>query len=303
MTTLRQLRYLDALAQTGHFGRAAERVGVSQPALSTQIRDLEAGLGVPLVERLPSGARLTETGREIAARAARILVDVREIEELARARSGVFAGPMRIGVIPSIAPYLLPRLLPELVSRYPGLDLLLRETMTDTLMRELVEGTLDVIVASLPLAHPLVETATLYSEDFLLVSAGFAAAENEPVEIADLSRQRLLLLEDGHCLREQVLRACGRPAADAERSGGATNLRTLVELVANGQGVTLVPELFARFGEIDTDRTRTARFADPAPARQVALAWRRTHPLADRFGEMAAVVAAAVADGDRLPPD
>ncbi|MCB2079854.1 MAG: hydrogen peroxide-inducible genes activator [Novosphingobium sp.] len=291
MISLKQLRYLDALAETGHFGRAAELAGVTQPALSIQIRELEARLGTELVERHPAGARLTAMGAEIAARGARVLADVREIEDLAKARAGAFAGPLRLGIIPSIAPFLLPRLLPEITKRYPAIDLILRETLTETLMRELVAGDLDLIIASLPLDHPQVETAEAYREAFMLVAAQNGTALPGPLPLSALADQRVLLLEDGHCLRDQVLNACGTSIAGSKRGGGATNLGTLVELVANGQGVTLVPEMYAEGISGKEGRVCASRFTDPEPSRRVALAWRKTHPLAGRFGELRDLVA------------
>ncbi len=296
MTTLKQLRYLDALRQTGHFGRAAALVGVTQPALSVQISGLEDRLGVQLVERLPGGARLTQTGAEIAERAGRVLADVSEIEAFARSRTGSLAGPVRLGIIPSIAPYLLPRLLPALGARYPEAELTVRETLTEHLMRELVAGTLDLIVASLPLDHPLIETAVAYEESFVLVGAPDGPDGDDTLALGSLQPERLLLLEDGHCLRDQVLQACGTSLRSSLPAGGVTNLATLVELVANGQGVTLIPERFAASGAVDTARVSTQRFSNPQPQRSVALAWRRTHPQAEQFRGVAETLADCMRD-------
>lgn len=269
-----------------------------------QIKELEARLGARLVERHPGGARLTPTGAEVAARAARVLADVREIEDIARARAGVLSGPLRLGIIPSIAPFLLPCLIPSITQRYPQVELVLRETVTENLMRELVAGDIDILIASLPLHHPQLQTAEAFSESFLLVSArGAGDGESGGVpanpahgrghaSLSALAHQRVLLLEDGHCLRDQVLNACGSSLPAGPRGGGATNLATLVELVANGQGVTLVPEMYAREISRSESRVRTVPFADPQPSRRVALAWRRTHPLAERFGEIRDLVAA-----------
>jgi len=291
MISLKQLSYLDALAQTGHFGRAAEQAGVTQPALSVQIKELEARLGAKLVERHPGGARLTVTGAEVAARAARVLADVREIEDIARARAAAFTGPLRLGIIPSIAPFLLPCLIPAITKRYPSVELVLRETLTETLMRELVAGDLDLVIASLPLDHPQVETAEAFTEAFMLVAAQSGGETPGPLPLSALADKRVLLLEDGHCLRDQVLHACGTSLAGPRRGGGATNLGTLVELVANGQGVTLVPEMYAHGISEKEGRVRMTRFADPEPNRHVALAWRKTHPLAGRFHELRDLVA------------
>ncbi|MFN0263300.1 LysR substrate-binding domain-containing protein [Tepidamorphus sp. 3E244] len=295
--SLKQLRYLDAVAHEGHFGRAAARAGVSQPALSVQIREMEARLGVQLIERHPGGGRLTDAGREIAARAARILTDIREIEDFARSRGEGFAGPLRLGIIPSVAPFLLPRLLPRITIAFPKLELVLRETITDNLTRELLEGDLDLMIASLPLSHPQIEHRVAYNEAFLLVAAGDDTPQDAPLPLHALTGERVLLLEDGHCLRDQVLQACGTSLEPERRAGGgATSLSTLVELVANGQGVTLVPELYGSNVCAGESRVRVTRFADPQPERRVALAWRRTHPLAARFEEMRDLVSACITD-------
>ena len=298
MISLKQLRYLDALAETGHFGRAAELAGVTQPALSVQIRELEARLGVELVERHPGGARLTAMGEEIATRGSRVLADVREIEDFAKARAGAFAGPLRLGIIPSIAPFLLPRLLPEITSRYPAIDLILRETLTETLMRELVIGDLDLVIASLPLDHPQVETAEAYTEAFMLVAAQAGPAGAGPLPLSSLADQRVLLLEDGHCLRDQALDVCGLRQEGKVFNFEATSMATLVQLVSSGMGLTLLPEMAVPFENRD-GALELVEFADPAPARDIGLIWRRgSERVADyeALGELITGVLATAAE-------
>lgn len=271
MPTLRQLRYLAALAEHGHFGRAAAACHVTQPALSMQIKELEAELDLPLVERGRSGAFLTEEGVELAERARALNAGVKDLEDFARERRGDRAQRLSLGIIPSVAPYLLPRLLPLLQAAIPGLDLKVRETQTAVLMAELAGGDLDAVIAALPLAAEGIETAALFDDAFLLASPA-----GDPVEATsprDLQPGRLLLLEEGHCLRDQALGAC--EISDLS-TFGATSLTTLVQLVAHGQGVTLLPAMAA--DDLADPRIVLSRFADPAPSRTIALAWRAASP-------------------------
>jgi LysR family transcriptional regulator, hydrogen peroxide-inducible genes activator len=243
--TLRQLRYLGALAEHGHFGRAAEACAVTQPALSMQIRDLEKFLGVELVERRPGEIALTHVGLEVAQRGERILAASRDLVDLARHSGRVLHGRLTLGIIPSLAPYVLPRILPPLQQRYPELRLELRETQTKVLLEELVRGTLDVVMVALPVSEAEVETIRLFDDPFL-----FAVPADDPrpktfrVSARDIDPRRLILLEEGHCLRDQALAYC----ADSRHAGssmglGATSLTTVMQMVANGYGVTLVPEV------------------------------------------------------------
>lgn len=292
--TLRQLRYLDALAAEGHFGRAAERAAVSQPALSAQIRELEDALGCQLVERAASGARLTSAGKEIVERGRRILAEVGDLEAFARVAADPMAGSLRLGIIPSIGPYLLPKLLPALASAFPALRVGVRETVTATLVGELQDGGLDLVIASLPLGDPSFREMAVFSDAFLL-----ATPATGPLSLgafgsaADIPTEALLLLEDGHCLRDQTLASCG--ALDARRltRTGVTSLATILQLVAAGQGITLLPELFLASTPLEAGRVRLRRFDAPEPHRTVGLAWRRSSPLstlcekiADLIGEM-----------------
>lgn len=279
MITLRQLRYFLAIAEFGHFGRAAAVVGVSQPALSMQLRDLESAIGGELVQRGPGGANLTELGAEAAARASRILAEITDLEQIGKAAAATLSGPLRLGVIPTIAPYLLPKLLSAVAVHYPNLQLSLRETTTGHLIEELADGSLDVILASLPLDRDDFEEAAAFDDVFLLAApTGSKHAAQSPA-LAELIRaDELLLLEDGHCLRDQALSVCHRIDPGRLRRFGATSLATVVQLVAAGQGVTLVPQIAVDAGLRANPQVALVRFADPEPCRRVGLAWRRNSP-------------------------
>jgi LysR family hydrogen peroxide-inducible transcriptional activator len=283
--TLKQLRYFDALARELHFGRAAEECAVTQPALSMQVQDLEEQLGVALVERTRSGVKLTEKGAQIAKRAERVLGDVRDLIEFAQHSGKLMSGPLRVGVIPSVAPYLLPPLLPLLREEHPELELHVRETQTLQLTHELVEGKLDVLLLALPVTHPDVETLALFEDRFLLAlprARKFPASVRATKDLVE--HERLLLLEEGHCLRDQALEVCGGPEPeqallDIESDFRATSLETLRHMVAAGMGITLMPALTLAGRPGGDDGTRALPFASERPAlRRMALCWRRTHP-------------------------
>lgn len=276
MITFRQLRYLVALAEHLHFGRAAAASSVTQPALSMQIKELEDELGVELVERRPGEVTLTDTGREVARRAERVLAATRDLADFARHRNRVLIGPLRLGVIPSMAPYVLPKILPVLQQRYPELDVELRETQTRVLLEELSRGALDVVMLALPVEDRELETVRLFDDPFLLaVPRADARPESKSVGAGDIDTERLILLEEGHCLRDQALAFCG--SAQRDVSLGATSLATVMQMVANGYGVTLLPQVAVDV-ELRDERVKLLRFADPAPGRTVGLAWRRTSP-------------------------
>lgn len=279
MTTLRQLRYLVALAEHGHFGRAAAACNVTQPALSMQIKELEADLDVPLVERGRHGAILTEEGETLAARARALTAGVKDFEDFARERRGVQARRLVLGIIPSIAPYLLPTILPHLQGALPDLELKVRETQTHTLMTELAGGELDAVIAALPLAQDGIEAHPLFEDPFLLASP--AADPLQAKDPRDLPHDRLLLLEEGHCLREQALGAC---AISDLSTFGATSLTTLLHLVASGQGITLVPKMAA--DQIADPRIAVSRFPDPQPHRTIGMAWRAASPRTRKLKEI-----------------
>jgi LysR family hydrogen peroxide-inducible transcriptional activator len=288
MITLRQLRYLAALARNRHFGKAAEECAVTQPALSMQIRELERELGADLVERRPGEIAITEIGVEVAQRAERILAATRDLVDFARHRD-VLSGPLQLGIIPTLAPYLLPRVLPLLQKRYPALRLEVRETQTQVLVDELVAGTLDCLLLALPIEAHDVETQPLFDDRFLLAAPAAEPLPKRRLTIGDVDQRRLILLEEGHCLRDQALAFCATKRRDAAAGLGATSLTTVMQMVANGYGVTLVPEIAADV-EVRDGRVKLTRFAAPEPGRVIGLAWRRTSPRKTDFEALGAVV-------------
>ena len=282
MITLRQLRYLGALAEHRHFGRAAQACAITQPALSMQIRDLERFLGVELVERRPGDAVLTDIGLEVARRGERMLAASHDLVDMARHRGRVLSGRLTLGIIPSLAPYVLPKILPALQRRYPELRVELRETQTKVLLEELVRRRVDLVMLALPVTEAEVETIRLFDDPFLFaVPAGDPRPATARVSAYDIDPEKLILLEEGHCLRDQALAYCAeslRAVAGAGSLGlGATSLATVMQMVANGYGVTLVPEVAVDV-EVRDERVKLLRFAPPQPGRTVGLAWRHTSP-------------------------
>jgi LysR family hydrogen peroxide-inducible transcriptional activator len=291
--TFKQLRYFDALAREQHFGRAADSCSVTQPALSMQIQELEASLGIPLVERTRAGIRLTPKGEEIATRAQRLLNDVRDLIDYAKQSTGILSGTLRVGVIPSVAPYLLPPLLPMLREQYPDLQLHLRETQTHVLTDELVEGKLDVLLLALPLKHPDVEALPLFDDRFLLAVPKSKKLSGRVRATKDLVEgDRLLLLEEGHCLRDQALTYCSLQQVDAFNTFGASSLSTIVEMVAAGLGITLLPEICVAV-EGRAREIKMIRFIEPEPLRSIGLVWRRSSPRREDFRALGHLVKAA----------
>ncbi|MCG6857873.1 MAG: hydrogen peroxide-inducible genes activator [Salaquimonas sp.] len=296
MTSLKQLRYFDAVARHGHFGRAAEHCAVSQPALSMQIRDLEQELGLKLFERLARGIRLTPEGREVEKRVARILSDIRDLDDYAKQRGAPLSGPLNLGVIPSLAPYVLPPLLPLLQRRFGELDLSIRETQTQHLVDELIEGRLDLLLLALPVEHAEIETLALFEDCFLLAYPPDRKIDKDVLATPELLKSdRLLLLEEGHCLRDQALALCELRQTDHINTFGASSLSTIVQMVANGMGMTLLPEIAVDL-ETRHQRVGLKRFAEPQPFRSIGLAWRRRSPrkpdfmaLGSLIGEMSGI--------------
>jgi LysR family hydrogen peroxide-inducible transcriptional activator len=289
MLTLRQLRYLDALARHANFGRAAEECAISQPALSMQIRELEHELGAELVTRRQGATVLTEAGAEVARRAGSILSATRDLAECVRHNGRPFSGTLRLGIIPTLAPYVLPLLLPELHCRYPELQLDLLETQTKTLVNELAQGSLDVLLLALPLEKSEFETVSLFNDRFLLaVPADDPLPERARVTPRDVNARRLVLLEEGHCLRNQALIYCGERNVERTRLG-ATSLATVLQMVASGYGVTLVPEV-AIDVEVRDERVKLLRFVEPQPQRNIGLAWRPTSPRKSDFLELGKIL-------------
>ena len=299
--TLRQLRFVDALARLRHFGLAAEACAVTQPALSMQIKALEDSLGAKLFERGARHVRLTGLGEDIADRARDILRAVGELEDLARTKRDGPGGRLRLGVIPTIAPYLLPRLIRDLGARYPGVDLQLRETQTERLIGELRDGRLDTALVALPVSEPGLTEVALFSEGFVLVRPEAEAGRPVPSPAA-LPDMQLLLLEEGHCFRDQALEVCGLRTGARHAGLDGSSLSTLVQMVGAGLGVTLIPEMAVG---VETRGASVAvqRFETTRPARTVGMIWRSTSALAAELHDLAEVVrqsAEAMYDAARL---
>lgn len=285
--TLRQLRYFDALARDVHFGRAAEACAISQPALSMQIKELEEALGAVLIERGARQARLTSFGEEAALRIGDILRRVDELEDLSRASQGRLVGRLRIGVIPTVAPYLLPTVIGNLTRMHPEVDIHVRETVTPTLIEELVDGRLDTAIVALPVSEPPLAEVALFAENFLLVRP--SEDEGRPVPSRERLREmRLLLLEEGHCFRDQALSFCKTHSAPREVLD-ASSLSTLVQMVGAGIGVTLIPEMAVAV-ETRSASVSVARFKNPQPSRTIGMIWRKTSPLAEQLLEISELV-------------
>src|SRR6266436_6398878 len=286
--TLRQLRYFDALARHGHFGRAAEACAISQPALSMQIKELEDALGGVLLERSARQVALTTFGEEAAPRVRDILRLVDELGDFARASRDRLVGRLRIGMIPTIAPYLLPKVIGNLARMHPELDIHVREALTSRLIQELVEGRLDTAIVALPVSEPSLTEVALFAENFLLVRPG--EDEGTPVPSSETLREmRLLLLEEGHCFRDQALSFCNMQSSPPRDALDASSLSTLVQMVSAGMGVTLIPEMAVAV-ETRSASVSVARFKDPQPARTIGMIWRKTSPLARQLLQFSEVI-------------
>lgn len=286
--SMKHLRYFEALARHGHFGRAAEECAVTQPALSVQVKELEALIGAPLVERGARRIHLTSLGQEFAERAHEILQAVDELGELARASRGPLLGELRIGVIPTVAPYLLPAVIKALGPLYPGLDLRPREAITAKLIDDLMEARLDTAIVALPVSEPLLREVPLFDEEFLLVRPEADAAKPVP-DPEGLKEMRLLLLEEGHCFRDQALSYCSLGAAVPRNMMEGSSLSTLVQMVGAGIGVTLIPEMAVEI-EARSAEISLARLPEPRPARTIGMVWRKTNPLSDQLAKVAGIV-------------
>jgi LysR family hydrogen peroxide-inducible transcriptional activator len=276
---LRDLGYLVAVAEERHFGRAADACFVSQPTLSTQIKKLEKELGVELIERNPGQVMLTDAGERVVERARIILGETENIRSIARQAQDPESGSLRLGLFPTIAPYLLPHIVPQLHQRFPNLELLLVEEKTEVVLERLRDGELDAVIIALPVPEVHLHEEFLFSEDFVLAvpSDHPLASTPEPVDVSVLANENVLLLEEGHCLRDQALAYCANARPDSAMGLGATSLTTVMQMVANGYGVTLVPQV-AIDVEVRDERVRLLRFAPTQPGRTVGLAWRHTSP-------------------------
>jgi LysR family transcriptional regulator, hydrogen peroxide-inducible genes activator len=274
---LKDLKYLVALADTGHFGKAAERSFVSQPTLSAQLKKLEEYLGVKLVERQPKNVQLTEVGKQIVVRARRMLDEGDEIVALARSNTDPFAGKLKVALIPTIGPYLLPRVMQKIRKGLPHLGLMLYEYQTESLLKRLRDGEIDLGIMAMPALADGVETRDLYEENFTVaLPNNHPLASKANIKVQDLKGHTLLLLEDGHCLRDQALEVCSRVDVKEAEDFRATSLETLRQMVVAGLGITLLPEMAVE-SPFGSQRGLTVKqFAKPAPSRTVGAVWRKT---------------------------
>jgi LysR family hydrogen peroxide-inducible transcriptional activator len=295
---LRDLQYLVALAEHRHFGRAADACFVSQPTLSTQIKKLEDELGVPLVERTPRKVLLTEVGRDIAIRARDVLNEIEQIRGVARRTLDPESGTVRLGIFPTLGPYLLPHALPLVRAAFPKLELLLVEEKTEAVLRMLREGKLDAGILALPLHEDSLHSEFLFEEPFLL-----AVSEDHPLahkqgqlKLADLSNQNLLLLEDGHCLRDQALEVCHMAGAGEHSGFRATSLETLRQMVAANVGITLLPAMAVKPPVAPVENLHLIEFKGHPPSRRIAMVWRKSSAMDAFLRRLAAIF-------QQLPPD
>jgi LysR family transcriptional regulator, hydrogen peroxide-inducible genes activator len=288
---LKDLKYLVALADTGHFGKAAERTFVSQPTLSAQLKKLEEYLGVKLVERQPKNVQLTEVGRQVVVRARRMLDEGDEIIALARSNTDPFAGKLKVALIPTIGPYLLPRVMQRIRKAMPHLGLMLYEYQTEPLLKRLRDGEIDLGIIALPAIHEGVESRPLYEEAFTVALPNHhPLADKSTIKVADLKGQTLLLLEDGHCLRDQALEVCSRVDVREAEDFRATSLETLRQMVVAGLGLTLLPELAVE-SPFGSQRGLTIRqFGKPVPTRTVGAVWRKSSTRAAAIAAICNVV-------------
>jgi LysR family hydrogen peroxide-inducible transcriptional activator len=290
LPSLRQLRYLGALSENRHFGRAADACHVSQSTLSAGIQELEQRLGGALVERSKRNVRLTPLGEQVAERARSLLADAEALVALGQAAGEPLSGPLRLGVIPTVSPYLLPRLLPALRRKHAKLRLYLTEDLTARIVERLSEGNLDLLLLALPYDLPGLETLVLFDDPFLFASRrDHPLASGGPLPPARLNHEPLLLLEDGHCLRDQALSAC-RLGERRRQPFAATSLPTLIQMVDNGIGSTLLPRMAIAGGALKGTSVIT-RDLEGQPARSIGLAWRRADPRRAEFRQLGREIA------------
>jgi LysR family hydrogen peroxide-inducible transcriptional activator len=283
LPTIKQLQYLVALQRHGHFGRAADACFVTQSTLSAGLRELETVLGTTLVERTRRVVRFTPLGQKIADKAVRILRESEELADMARAQGQPLNGDLRMGVIPTIAPFLLPSMLPRLRERWPNLKLYLREETSQAACDALQRGQLDCVLLAMPFACGEVDRALLFEDRLFLAFPAGQAPDQPSVDAGAIDEDRLLLLEDGHCLKDQALSACNRPELRAEATMMGTSLHTLVQMVDNDLGVTFVPEMAIRAGILDGTAVEARKLQSDHGFRRIALIWRRSSPREEEF--------------------
>lgn len=294
--SLKQLRYAVAVADTGHFGRAAAACHISQPALSQQVQAVEENCGTPLFDRVSRGARLTPYGVEFIARARLVLDSADALAAFCQGHAGQPDRPVRFGLIPTVAPYLLPDIFPALTGGMPGIAFTVSENRTEALLAGLANGSLDValIATEAPPAGPALVSRPLFDDPFVLATSR-SEATTKPVWLADLAPERILLLDEGHCFRDQTIAACQLGSNTGARTFAATSLSTIVEFVANGQGVTLLPTIALR-KEATDPRIAIHPLGAPGPGRLLSLVWREATPFGAIFNTMADLIRAT-----RLP--
>lgn len=291
--SLKQLRYFEALSRTQHFGKAANLCAVTQPALSMQIRDLERQIGVALLERTPAGALMTAAGEELAERARHILHCVEDLNQISVHGSARLSGTLTLGIIPTVAPYVLPEVFEITRKRFPHLSLVIREALTDRLIEELTLGRLDLIIVALPLTHGDLETLTLFDDRFVIAAPRQSAIDATVLSPIDLlTENRVFLLDEGHCFRDQALDVCRSSPTSDISTFGAASLSTIVRMVGSGMGITLLPELSLPV-ETRGQELQLIRFKDPVPQRQIGLAWRKSTTRSGDFNEFADVLRVA----------
>lgn len=300
LPTVKQLQYLVALRRFGHFGKAADACFVTQSTLSAGLRELETLLGITLVERTRRVVRFTPLGEKIADKAVKVLRETEELAEMARAQGRPLHGELRMGVIPTIAPFLLPTMLPRLRDQWAQLKLYLREETSNAACEALHRGQLDCVLLALPFACGEVDSAMLFDDPLFIAYPHGEAPRARSVDAADIDESRLLLLEDGHCLKDHALSACNRPELRAHAAMMGTSLHTLVQMVDNGLGLTFVPGMAIEAGILSGTCVDARPLRSEHPYRRIALIWRRSSPREHEFQMLAATLRRIVAD---LVPD
>lgn len=296
--SLKQMRYAAAVARAGHFGRAADACAVSQPALSQQILALEALCGTPLFDRLKSGVRLTPFGREFVDLAQSAIESAEALEALVEGRAGRPDRAIRFGLIPTVAPYLLPAIFPAFSTSLPDLSFAVSENRTDALLDGLADGSLDIILigTEAPANGPRLVSRTLFEDAFVLATCASEQPTVGPIALSSLPPERILLLDEGHCFRDQTIAACRLDSAQGSRTFAATSLSTIVEFVANGQGVTLLPKIAIRKEAYD-QRIALHDLVSPGAGRILSLVWREGTPFGQTFEQVTEVIRALQAAG------
>jgi LysR family hydrogen peroxide-inducible transcriptional activator len=301
LPTIKQLQYLVALREHGHFGKAADACFVTQSTLSAGLRELETLLGITLVERTRRVVRFTALGEKIADKAVRVIREAEELAGLAKAEGQPLHGELRMGVIPTIAPFLLPAMLPRLRSEWPDLKLYLREETSQSACEALHRGQLDCVLLALPYACGDVDSAALFTDRLFVAFPGGEAPGGTSVDVESIDENRMLLLEDGHCLKDHALAACNRPELRARAAMMGTSLHTLVQMVDNGLGVTFVPAMAIEAGILHGTNVDAKPLRSEHGFRHIALIWRRSSPRESEFQLLARTLRRIIDELIRVP--